>query len=240
MNKKAILGAVAAGILLVILSIVGWYWYQGEHYVTTEDARVAANLVVISPEIGGKIVEWNIKEGDMVRTGDVLGRQDLGTTLSSGTINISTMGTVGGIAAEKASIKTPISGQVIRSSAVLGQMAVPGSNLAVVADTDQLYISANIEEDHIARVVLGQKVELTIDAFPGVNFQGRVETIGRATTATFSLLPTQQVLLDMFRLLDGSLAPGSGLPLAPWADGPALVSGGNRIAQIFPLGWGYR
>jgi len=56
----------------------------------------------------------------------------------------------------------------------------------------------------------------------------------------FSLLPTQQVRLDMFRLLDGSLAPGSGLPLAPWADGPALVSGGNRIAQVFPLGWGYR
>jgi multidrug resistance efflux pump len=110
--------------------------------------------------------------------------------LNSGTINTSTMATVGSIAAEKASIKSPIAGQVIRSSAVIGQMAVPGTNLAVVADTDQLYVGANIPELEIGRVKVGQKVELSIDAFPGVPFRGRVETIGRATASTFSLLPS--------------------------------------------------
>jgi len=190
MNKKAILGGVISALVLVILGIVAFYWYEGDHYVTTEDARVAANLVVISPEIGGKIVEWTVKEGDMVRSGDVLGRQDLGTLLNSGAINTASMGTVGSIAAEKASIKTPISGQVIRSSAVIGQMAVPGTNLAVVADTDQLYVSANIQETSIGRVRVGQKVEMSIDAFPGQTFLGRIETIGRATASTFSLLPS--------------------------------------------------
>jgi len=191
MNKKVILAGVVGGIVLVLVAIVGWYWFEGEYFVTTEDARVAADLVVISPEISGKIVEWNVKEGDLVRAGDVLGRQDLGTVLSTGVINASALGTVGSIAAEKASIKSPIAGQVIRSSAVLGQMAVPGNNLAVVADTAQLYIQANIEEDRIGRVLVGQAVELAIDAFPGRTFHGRVETIGRATTSTFSLLPTQ-------------------------------------------------
>jgi len=190
MNKKMILGATVGGLVLVLACIVGWYWYEGEHFVTTEDARISANLVVISPEIAGKIVEWNVKEGDTVRSGDVLGRQDLGTTLSTGVINTATMGTIGSIAAEKASVKSPISGQVIRSSAVIGQMAVPGNNLAVVADTEQLFVGANIQESEIGRVRVGQKVELTVDAFPGVQFQGRVETIGRATASTFSLLPT--------------------------------------------------
>lgn len=191
MNKKLVLTGVTGGIVLVLLVIVGWYWFQGEYFVTTEDARVAADLVVISPEIGGKILEWNVKEGDMVRAGDVLGRQDLGTVLSTGVINASALGTIGSITAEKASIKSPIAGQVIRSTAVLGQMAVPGNNLAVVANTDQLYIQANIEEDRIGRVRVGQAVDLDIDAFPGLTFHGRVETIGRATTSTFSLLPTQ-------------------------------------------------
>lgn len=191
MNKKAILGAVAALIVLIVLGIVAWYWYEGEHFVETEDARIAANLVVISPEIQGKIVEWDVKEGDMVRAGDVLGRQDLGTMLSSGVINTAVMGTIGSIAAEKAAIKSPISGQVIRSSAVVGQMAVPGTNLAVVADTDQLYVAANIAEEKIGRVKIGQTVELAVDAFPGVPFKGRVETLGRATASTFSLLPAQ-------------------------------------------------
>ena len=190
MNKKLILGGVAAAIVLVLASIVALYWYEGEHYVSTEDARISANLVTISPEIQGKIVEWDVKEGDMVRTGDVLGRQDLGTMLSSGVINTSTMGTIGSIAAEKASIKSPIAGQVIRSSAVVGQMAVPGNNLAVVADTDQLFVSANIPEEKIGRVRIGQSVELAVDAFPGLMFKGRIETLGRATASTFSLLPS--------------------------------------------------
>ena len=190
MNRKAILLIVVAVLILTIGGIVAWYWYEGEHFVTTEDARVSANLVTISPEIGGKIVEWNVKEGDMVRAGDVLGRQDLGTMLNSGAINTATMATIGSIAAEKASIKSPISGQVIRSSAVLGQMAVPGSNLAVVADIDQLFVSSNIEEGKIGHVRLGQTVELAVDAFPGVPFRGRIETIGRATASTFSLLPS--------------------------------------------------
>ncbi len=191
MNKKMILGAVVGALVLVLAGIVGWYWLEAEYFVTTDDARVSANLVVISPEIGGKIVEWNVKEGDNVRSGDVLGRQDLGAILNTGVINASALATVGSIAAEKAAIKSPISGQVIRSSAVLGQMAVPGNNLAVVADTDALFVSANIEEGRIGRVTVGQTVEMAIDAFPGVTFHGRVETIGRATASTFSLLPSQ-------------------------------------------------
>ncbi len=190
MNKKAVLGGVAAALVLAIAAIVAWYWYQSQHFVTTEDARIAANLVAISPEIQGKVVEWNVREGDEVRSGDVLGRQDLGTLLSSGVINTATMGTIGSIAAEKALIKSPISGQVIRSSAVVGQMAVPGTNLAVVADIDQLFVAANVEETQIGRVRTGQSVELEVDAFPGVPFQGRVETLGRATASTFSLMPS--------------------------------------------------
>src|SRR6516225_2151375 len=136
-NRKAILSTVIGAIAAVLLAIVVFYWYEGDNFVTTEDARVSANLVTISPEINGKIVEWNVKEGDMVRAGDVLGRQDLSAVLSSGAINTATMNTISSIAAEKASIKSPISGQVIKSSAVIGQMAVPGTNLAVVADTEQ-------------------------------------------------------------------------------------------------------
>lgn len=190
-NRKAILGITIGGIVVVLLAIVVFYWYEDANFVTTEDARVSADLVTISPEIAGKIVEWDVKEGDMVRSGDLLGRQDLSAVLSSGVINTAAMGTISSIAAEKASIKSPISGQVIKSSAVLGEMAVPGNALAVVADTDRLYIGANIDENKIGHVRIGQTVEMDVDAYPGVPFRGRVETIGRATASTFSLMPTQ-------------------------------------------------
>jgi multidrug resistance efflux pump len=182
---------VVAVAVAVTVGIVGYYWYQGSRYVKTDDARIASNVVSVSPEILGKVLEWRVREGDNVQKDDILGRQDLGAALTSGALNPQTMGSVAGVVAEKAVLKAPIAGQVILSTAVVGEMAAPGMSLAVIADTDGLYVSANIKEGDIARVKTGQSVDVSIDAFRGKRFHGRVQTIGRATSSTFSLLPAQ-------------------------------------------------
>jgi multidrug resistance efflux pump len=132
-----------------------------------------------------------VKEGDMVAKDDVLGRQDLGSALTSGALNPQTMGSVAGVVAEKAVLKAPIAGQVILSTGVVGELAAPGMSLAMIADTDNLYFSANIKEGDITRVKIGAPVDVSVDAFQGRPFHGRVQTIGRATSSTFSLLPAQ-------------------------------------------------
>ncbi|HVO40170.1 MAG TPA: efflux RND transporter periplasmic adaptor subunit [Spirochaetia bacterium] len=191
MSRKTVILIVIAIAVVATAGIVGYYWYQGSRYVATDDARIASNVVSVSPEIVGKVIEWRVKEGDIVQKDDILGRQDLGSALTSGALNPQAMGSVAGVVAEKAVLKAPITGQVILSSAVVGQMAAPGVSLAVIADTDGLYVSANIKEGDIARVRIGATVDVWIDAFHGRKFHGRVETIGRATASTFSLLPSQ-------------------------------------------------
>jgi len=191
MSRKTVIILVIAIAVVAAGGIVGYYWYQGYRYVSTDDARVDSNVVSISPEIVGKVLEWRVKEGDTVQKDEVLGRQDLGAALTSGAINAQTMGSVAGVVAEKAVLRAPISGQVILSNAVVGEMASPGMSLAVIADTDGLYISANIKEGNIARVKVGLPVDIWVDAYHRRLFHGRVETIGRATSSTFSLLPAQ-------------------------------------------------
>lgn len=191
MERKRIIVIVIAVAVLSIGGIVGWYAYEGARYVATDDARVAADVVSVSPEIVGKLLEWRVKEGDMVGKDDVLGRQDLGAALTSAALNPQLMGSVAGVMAEKAVLKAPIGGQVILSTGVVGQLAAPGMSLAMIADTDDLYYSANIKEGDISRVKIGQPVDVTVDAFRGRTFHGRVQTIGRATSSTFSLLPAQ-------------------------------------------------
>ncbi len=191
MSRRTVIMLVIAIAVVATVGIVGYYGYQGYRYVSTDDARIASNVVSVSPEIAGKILEWRVKEGDMVQKDDVLGRQDLGAALTSGAINPQAMGSVAGVVAEKAILRAPLAGQVILSTAVVGEMAVPGMSLAVIADTEGLYVSANIKEGDIARVKIGQQVSVWIDAFHGRLFHGRVETIGRATSSTFSLLPAQ-------------------------------------------------
>ncbi len=191
MSRRNVIIIVLAIAVLAIAAIVGFYAYEGARYVATDDARVSADVVSVSPEIVGKLLEWRVKEGDVVAKDDVLGRQDLGAALTSAALNPQLMGSVAGVMAEKAVLKAPIGGQVILSTAVVGQLAAPGMSLAMIADTDNLYYSANIKEGDISRVKIGQQVDVTVDAFRGKTFHGRVQTIGRATLSTFSLLPAQ-------------------------------------------------
>jgi multidrug resistance efflux pump len=191
MSRKNIILIVIGIAVVAVAAIVGWYWYEGTRYVATDDARVAADVVSVSPEIVGKLVEWRVREGDKVAKDDVLGRQDLGSALTSGALNPQAMGSVAGVVAEKAVLKAPIGGQVILSTAVVGELAAPGMSLAMIADTDNLYFSANVKEGDITRVKIGEPVDVSVDAFRGRAFHGRVQTIGRATSSTFSLLPAQ-------------------------------------------------
>jgi membrane fusion protein (multidrug efflux system) len=64
-------------LLLVVLPIVavlgGFVFYlNGGRYVTTDDAYVGAQKVLITPDISGKIEKVVVKEGQQVNQGDVL------------------------------------------------------------------------------------------------------------------------------------------------------------------------
>jgi multidrug resistance efflux pump len=193
--RRMVIMIALAAVLIGVLEIVGYYWYEGVHYVSTDDARVAADTVTITPEISGKLIDWRVKEGDVVKEGDILGRQDLSSALLSGMIvgavNPDSEGSLSQVIADKSEIKSPISGQVIQSSAVVGEMAASGMSLAVVADTSNLYVSANIKEGSFKNVHPGEMVDVRIDAYPGQDFRGQVYELGQATTSTFSLLPAE-------------------------------------------------
>jgi membrane fusion protein, multidrug efflux system len=64
-------------LLLVVLPLVAVtaglvFYLQGGRYVTTDDAYVGAQKVLITPDISGKIVKVAVKEGQTVSTGDIL------------------------------------------------------------------------------------------------------------------------------------------------------------------------
>jgi membrane fusion protein, multidrug efflux system len=64
-------------LLLVVLpavaAIAGLVFYlNGGRYVTTDDAYVGAQKVLITPDISGKIISVAVKEGQLVSTGDIL------------------------------------------------------------------------------------------------------------------------------------------------------------------------
>lgn len=182
-------------VVLIIAILGGAYggyqfYYSTTHFFITEDARLTADMISITPEITGKIAQWNVKEGDMLSEGDILGVQDVSMLLSSNVINPAALSNSADAIVSKAEIKAPINGKVIQTEVVTGQVLSPGMEAAVIADTDHMYIKANIEETDIFKIKEGQIVEITVDAFGKKQFIGYVQSIGQATESVFSAFPT--------------------------------------------------
>jgi membrane fusion protein (multidrug efflux system) len=64
-------------LLLVVLPLVALvagltFYLNGGRYVTTDDAYVGAQKVLITPDVAGKIISVAVKEGQQVSTGDIM------------------------------------------------------------------------------------------------------------------------------------------------------------------------
>lgn len=87
-------------------------------------------------------------------------------------------------------IKSPIAGVVDRTFVDSGEYITPGQRLALIHNPENVWVEANIKETQVAKLVIGQPVDIHVDAYPDQSFKGRVQTIGNAATSQFALLPT--------------------------------------------------
>jgi membrane fusion protein (multidrug efflux system) len=86
-------------------------------------------------------------------------------------------------------ISAPAKGVVAKKSVEVGQLVQPGQPLMSLVPLEDVWVTANLKETQIADVKAGDPAEFTVDAYPGIRFQGRVESLAPATGARFSLLP---------------------------------------------------
>jgi membrane fusion protein (multidrug efflux system) len=85
----------------------------------------------------------------------------------------------------------PIAGKVASSSVRVGQYVQPGQRLMSIVPVQAIYVEANFKETQIGLMRPGQPATIEVDALPGVEFHGSVESITPGTGATFSLIPPQ-------------------------------------------------
>lgn len=175
-NRKKLLITVFVLMILAIGAVGAYYWYNNTYYVSTEDSTVSADLVKASPQISGRLLELNVDEGQHVEKGEIVARQDMGT-LPDTSLDMSL-------------VRAPISGIVIKKQGTVGEIVSPGQAIITIIDPAALYVNANIEETKLEKIKTGQVVDFTVDKYGSKKFTGKVQSIGQASTATFSLLPT--------------------------------------------------
>jgi HlyD family secretion protein len=82
-------------------------------------------------------------------------------------------------AAEKLTIRAPISGMVLQVNAKAGEVAAPNAAqpLVVMGDTSALRVRAELDERDFGEIKVGQAVSVRPDAFRGREFPGKVAFI---------------------------------------------------------------
>jgi RND family efflux transporter MFP subunit len=77
-------------------------------------------------------------------------------------------------ASEAIVFRSPASGFVIEKQALTGMHIMPGESLYKIADLSAVWIEADVYENEISGVTIGTTAAVTMDAYAGERFSGRV------------------------------------------------------------------
>jgi membrane fusion protein (multidrug efflux system) len=83
----------------------------------------------------------------------------------------------------------PVSG-IVRKNVELGMNLQVGQPVLSIADTNDVWVTANFKESQLRRMRPGQRVTFSVDAF-NREYKGKVESIAGASGARYSLLPPE-------------------------------------------------
>lgn len=85
-------------------------------------------------------------------------------------------------------IKAPFTGYIGKRLQFKGDFAAKGTAIFSMYRSDDVYISANLEETKLRGVAVGNPATVKVDAF-SEPFKGRVYLVGRAAESQFALIP---------------------------------------------------
>ena len=90
---------------------------------------------------------------------------------------------------EHALVRAPVDGVVGDRQAQVGDYVQPGTRLLTLVPVQALYVTANFKETQTGRMLVGQPAAVEVDALPGRELHGHVESFAPGSGSEFSLLP---------------------------------------------------
>ena len=189
-TKMLIILSVLA-LVIVGGSLFGYRsWYNSSHFVSTDNAKVVADLVQVGSLNAGRILRMEVDLGSPVTEGQLIAIVDIPAVISkSDTTNTAKLG-FRDVQDQFVEVLAPRSGVVAARWAKAGDTVPAGQPIITLMDAREVWVVANIDEGKIHKLRLGQLVDVRVDTL-GRTVSGTVATISPVTAATFSLLPSQ-------------------------------------------------
>ena len=134
--------------------------------------------------------------------------------------------------------RSPASGIITEKKALQGMRFMPGEMLYQVTDLSSVWVVADVFEQDIALVKTGAKASLSINAYPGKTFEGRITYVYPTLKAETRTIPVRVELANPGQLLKPAmfaqveLQAGAKAAVLTVPDSAVIDSGTRRIVLV--------
>ncbi|SEA99564.1 membrane fusion protein, multidrug efflux system [Lonsdalea quercina] len=118
-------------------------------------------------------------------------------------------------------VRAPYDGFITRRNVQVGSLVQPGTALFSLVSPNT-WITANFKESQLARMRPGNKVNITVDAWPNMKLEGHVDSVQMGSGSRFSAFPAENATGNYVKIvqrvpvkivIDKGLDPERPLPL---------------------------
>ena len=153
-------------------------------FVYTNGEIETQKSIEVFPSIGGKVVEMHVSLGSSVKHGDAIAYIDPSEP---------------GSYYAKSPVIAPIDGSIITSPVKIGQKVSMSSVITKIGDINNLQITAKVPERYVADIAIGQKAEITLQAYGEEKF---IASVVRISPVVDPSTRTKEIILNFDKHYD--------------------------------------
>lgn len=118
-------------------------------------------------------------------------------------------------------VEAPQDGWITKRNVEMGNYVVPGQQIFVIV-SPEIWITANFKENQLDQMRPGQKVKISVDAYPQLHLTGHVDSIQMGSGSKFTAFPAENATGNFVKIVqrvpvkivvDSGLDPNLPLPL---------------------------
>ena len=153
-------------------------------FVFTNGEIETQKSIEVFPSIGGKVVDMRVSLGSPVKAGEVIAYIDPSEP---------------GSYYAKSPVTAPIDGSIITSPVKIGQKVSLSSVITKIGDIGNLQITSKVPERYVADIAIGQKAEITLQAYGEEKF---IASVVRISPVVDPSTRTKEIILNFDKHYD--------------------------------------
>jgi len=178
MKRTIFLPLLMTMAVVGIVGGIGLWMFTGFVYYRTNDAVVESRVYSVDSPQTATLTNLAVKKGDTVSAGQ----------------QVATIMLQGGDSSQTQELTSPVNGSVLLTTE-RGSILTSGYPVVMISRSGDSAIGeasvfAFVEEANVDRINIGQQADVSIDAYHGTIFRGKVQQIVRQAASTFADTPS--------------------------------------------------